>query len=202
MTHEHITSAEVKAPAEIRTERLLLRRPVAADAASIFENYASDESIGRYPAWQIHRSPLDTEAFLKLAQVEWERWPAGPYLICYGADRTVIGSTGLVFDSPHCASMGYVLGRQWWGKGLGTEATVAMINLAAQLSVDPLVAYCHPENIASHRVLEKAGFHRDAVVSGFCVFPNMGVDDKQSVIRFACSPPMCGRNRFEKNSAS
>ena len=186
----------MKAPAEIRTERLLLRRPVALDAASIFENYASDESIGRYLAWPIHLSLVDTEAFLKLAKVEWKRWPAGPYLLCYGANQTVIGSTGLLFDSPHCASMGYVLGRQWWGQGLATEATRAMIGLAAELSVDPLVAYCHPEHTASHRVLEKAGFHRDTVLSAFCVFPNMGVEDKQSVIRFACSPPASRRSRF------
>ncbi len=176
----------MNAPAEIRTERLLLRKPAAEDAAAMFANYAGDESVGRYLAWRIHQSIDDTHAFLKLSDVEWQRWPAGPYLLCYGPDQTVIGSTGLLFDSPHCASTGYVIGRAWWGQGFATEATRAMVDLARQHHVDRLLAYCHPEHVVSQRVLEKAGFVRDEILSEFCEFPNLEPGVRQRVVRYIC----------------
>ncbi len=154
----------------------------------MFANYASDKSVGRYLAWAIHQSIDDTRAFLQLADVEWRRWPAGPYLLCIGDDQTIIGSTGLLFDSPHCASTGYVIGRPWWGQGFATEATRAMADLAGEHHVDRLLAYCHPEHLASQRVLEKAGFVRDEVLSDFCEFPNLAAGVRQRVVRYVYQP--------------
>ena len=174
----------MKAPHTIRTERLLLRKPCPEDAAAIFAGYAGDESLGRYLAWPIHRSIEDTVAFLKLADVEWQRWPAGPYLICLGAQERIIGSTGLAFESPHCASTGYVIARQSSGNGYATEAVGAMVSLARDLDCARLVAYCHPDHAASRRVLEKAGFASDALLSDFCEFPNLAAEGRRSVVRY------------------
>ena len=178
----------MKAPHVIRTARLLLRKPRPEDAAAIFASYAGDESLGRYLAWPIHRSIEDTDAFLKLADVEWQRWPAGPYLICHGAEERIIGSTGLAFESPYCASTGYVVARQSSGKGYATEAVGAMIRLARDLNCARIVAYCHPDHAASGRVLEKAGFTRDALLSDFCEFPNLAVGQRQNVVRYVRIP--------------
>ena len=35
----------------VETERLVLRRPTAADAPAIFARYASDPEVTRYMAW-------------------------------------------------------------------------------------------------------------------------------------------------------
>ncbi len=174
----------MKAPHVIHTARLLLRRPLPGDAAAIFGSYAGDESVGRYLAWPIHRSIDDTDAFLKLADIEWQRWPAGPYLICHGDEETVIGSTGLVFDAPRSASTGYVIARDSWGRGFATESVLAMTRLAKKLGCDRLGAYCHPEHAASERVLEKAGFLRDALLADFCEFPNLAPGERQSAVRY------------------
>ena len=69
------------APAELETARLLLRRPRLADAASIYERYASDSEVTHFLGWPRHRTVADTEAFLRFSDEEWQRWPAGPYLI-------------------------------------------------------------------------------------------------------------------------
>lgn len=174
----------MKAPSEIQTERLLLRKPRPEDAAAIFANYAGDESLGRYLAWPIHGSIGDTDAFLKLAEVEWRRWPAGPYLVCLGPDERIIGSTGLSFESTHCASTGYVVAREFQNQGYATEAVRAMTQLARDLNCTSLLAWCHPDHAASQRVLEKAGFVRDGLVSDFCEFPNLAAGVRQSVVRY------------------
>lgn len=178
----------LKAPAEIHTERMLLRKPRAQDAAAVFENYASDESLGQFLAWPIHRSIEETAQFLEFAEAEWQREPAGPYLVCLGDERTVIGSTGLAFDSPGRASTGYVIGHRWAGHGFATEAARAMVILAKNLGVERLTAYCHPDHTVSQRVLMKVGFERDSVLPEFCEFPNLSVGKKQSVERYVLRP--------------
>lgn len=55
--------------------------------------------------------------------------------------------------------LGYWIGRQHWGRGLATEALRQFVHL---LPERPLYAYVALANIGSQRVLEKAGFVRDA----------------------------------------
>ena len=90
--------------AEITTDRLLLRKPTAADAKAIFDRYASDPMVCHYLAWPMHRTVDDTLAFLEFSDAEWARWPAGPYLIFSKGGDVLYGSTGLAFESPTLAS--------------------------------------------------------------------------------------------------
>lgn len=44
------------------------------------------------------------------------------------------------------------------GKGYATEAATAIVQFATgQIGVDYLVAVAHPENLASHRVMQRLG---------------------------------------------
>jgi RimJ/RimL family protein N-acetyltransferase len=51
--------------------------------------------------------------------------------------------------------VGYWLGREFWGKGLATEA---LAELLTELTERPLHAYVATTNLGSIRVLEKCGF--------------------------------------------
>lgn len=52
----------------------------------------------------------------------------------------------------------------YWGKGLGTEIIRAWIQVAfTDLRFDRLTAFAHPDNAASHRILEKCGFHLEKI---------------------------------------
>jgi len=144
------------------TARLRFRRPTAADAETIFARYASDPDVTRYLAWPRHQSVDDTRGFIAFSHSEWSTWPAGPLLIESKADGRLLGSTGLTFESPTSASTGYVLAKDAWGHGYATEALGAMVTLADRLGATRLFALCRPENAASLRVLEKAGFLRNA----------------------------------------
>ena len=76
-----LESKGVKASEIIETERLILRRPNQSDAQAVFHRYASDREVTRYLSWPTHRSVADTLAFLAMSDDEWQRWPAGPYLV-------------------------------------------------------------------------------------------------------------------------
>ena len=161
------------APERLITERLVLRRPVAADVAAIFERYASDPLVTQYLAWPRHTSLDDTRVFLSFSDGEWRRWGCGPYLVCTGHDEKLIGSSGLSFESSELASTGYVLARDAWGVGYASEVLRAMTDLARSLGVRWLYGLCHVDHTASARVMEKCGFSPEGVLRQHIAFPNI-----------------------------
>lgn len=174
----------MKGPSQVDTARLTLVPPRRSDAAEIFERYASDPEVTRFLGWPRHRSVADTEAFLNFSASEWDRWPAGPYLIRSRADGRLLGSTGLGFETPAQAVTGYVLARGEWGRGYATEALAAVIEVARSVGVLRLYALCHPEHHASVRVLEKCGFARDTTWTQQAEFPNLAPGRLQDVLRY------------------
>jgi ribosomal-protein-alanine N-acetyltransferase len=162
-----------KGPETIETERLLLRKPASTDALSIFERYARDSVVTRFMSWPTHRTVADTEAFLNWSDADWERWPAGSYLV-FLRERPalLLGGTGLTFLGPDLAVTGYVFAEDAWGKGYATEALTAMVELARQLKVRRLEAICHADHQASAHVLEKCGFRFEGILPDHTEFPN------------------------------
>ena len=174
-----------KGPARIETPRLVMRRPVAADAEAIFTRYSGDPDVTRYLGWPRHHAVSDTRDFLTFSDAEWTRWPAGPYLIESRTSGDLLGGTGLGFDTPDEASTGYVLARDAWGQGYATEALEAMVELARDLRVRRLYALCHPEHQASQHVLQKGGFVREAMLSRYAAFPNLKPGMLNDVVCYA-----------------
>src|SRR5262245_61559584 len=70
------------------------------------------------------------------------------------AHGVVVGSIGSWNDGPD-RLVGYWLGRAHWGQGYATEALLALLE---EDRVRPMTAYVAVQNVASRRVLEKAGF--------------------------------------------
>jgi RimJ/RimL family protein N-acetyltransferase len=91
---------------------------------------------------------------VRFSDSEWQRSSACPYLITSRTDERLLGSTGLVVETPHRAMTGYVLARDAWGQGFATEALLAMVELAERIGIARLYALCHPEHASSWRVLD------------------------------------------------
>ncbi len=181
----HADSAPVaQAPMRIETPRLVLSPPQADDAEAIFDRYASDPEATRFLGWPRHRTLDDTRAFLSFSAQEWERWPAGPYLIWSRDDGRLLGATGFGFDAPDHAVTGYVLAQDAWGKGFATEALTAIVDLAGGIGVRRLTAQCHLGHRASRHVLEKCGFVHDATWSQQIEFPNLAPGVPQDAVRY------------------
>jgi [ribosomal protein S5]-alanine N-acetyltransferase len=172
-------------PERIETERLVLRRPVIADAPAIFSRYAGDTEVTRYLGWPTHRSAEESESFVAMSDSEWTRWPAGPYLIEDRATGRLLGGTGLSFETRVRAMTGYVFAPDAWGCGYATEALGAIIVVARRLGVRRLYALCHPNHPASMHVLEKREFVREGVLHAYGRFPNLPSTDPGDVVCFA-----------------
>ena len=99
------------------------------------------------------------------------RWIAGhigahshAFLLIRKEDDAVLGSGGFG-GSARVAELGYGLGRAYWGRGYATEAVEALLEHAGLLRLRRLEAYSFLDNLASARVLEKAGFAHLGVVT-------------------------------------
>jgi RimJ/RimL family protein N-acetyltransferase len=69
-------------------------------------------------------------------------------------DGEVAGNL-LSWDMDGYRYVGYWIGREFWGRGVATEA---LTQLTGELTVRPLYALVVVTNIGSQRVLEKSGF--------------------------------------------
>jgi len=60
--------------------------------------------------------------------------------------------------------IGYRYRPEAWGRGIATEAAAVVLDHGLNvIGIDPIVAVAHPDNIASHRVLEKIGLQRQGM---------------------------------------
>jgi len=89
------------------------------------------------------------------------------YQVLRRSDGLAVGGIGFFGapDSDGVAEIGYGLVEAARGSGLATEALRAASVVAFAHGARAIIADTHPENRASQRVLEKAGFtetHRDA----------------------------------------
>ncbi len=166
-------SASLFAPATLHTDRLVLRRPSASDAAAVFGRYAGDPEVTRFLGWRTHQSVAESQQFLARCDAEWRQTGVGPYLIQSREDGEILGSASLRLMSSQQAAAGYILARDAWGRGYATEALHALRGLALRLGVIRLTAMCHPEHQASLRVMQKCGFTRDGLLRGHTQFPNL-----------------------------
>ena len=108
------------------------------------------------------RSENETWEGLWNALEHWERNGFGPWIF---GDRetgeTVGGATLRRVEIDGCeeVEVGYRVAAAWWGRGIATEMASALVAVARdRLGLQEVVAFTLPDNVASRRVMEKAGF--------------------------------------------
>ena len=151
---------------EIETERLVLRTMRLDDAEAMFA-YASDPRVAEHVDWYPHGSVEESRRFLVAAIERYARGaPVGWAITLRGEDK-LVGSAGF-FDwaIAHArAEIGYSLAYWLWNRGYMTEAVRALVRFGFErMGLNRIEARCKVVNLASARVLEKAGFRLEGVL--------------------------------------
>lgn len=156
--------------AVVRTTRLVLRPPETADAPEIFGRYAQDPEVTRYLPWRPHQSMAETEAYLIQVIDAGREGSHVHWVITRAADGALMGMISLHMLGG-AAEVGFVLARAQWGQGYMTEALLAVLGAAfSGPAIQRVWGLCDVENVASTRVMEKAGMQREGVRPGFVHF--------------------------------
>ena len=150
----------------IETERLLLRKITFNDADDIYE-YTSDQLVSQYVTWDHHETIMDTKGFIHFVNQQYTLKKLAPWGIEYKDNGKLIGTIDFVSWQPKhfTAEIGYAITRAYWGKGMTTEATKALIDFGfTKMNVVRIQARCMIENIGSQRVMEKCGMSFEGII--------------------------------------
>ena len=136
----------------IRTQRLILRPLIQADAARVAE-LAGDWDVARMTA----RVPYP---YTLIDADHWIRSIGdGEYVRGIEFDGQLVGACGYVVDSSGAAEIGYWIGKPYWGRGIATEAGRAIVAYCLRAEGFKRLVCCHfTDNPASGRVIRKLGF--------------------------------------------
>jgi [ribosomal protein S5]-alanine N-acetyltransferase len=150
---------------ELRTERLTLREFKLSDEVAV-HRYGSDEEVTRYTTWGPNSS-AESAAYLSEVVRKAAQEPRTSFTLAVATlDDELIGVANLtITDAGSTGELGYVLARDWWGRGYATEVARRLIAFGFnELGLRRITATCHPDNFASARVLEKAGLHFEGTI--------------------------------------
>lgn len=144
----------------IKTERLILRPWEYTDLQD-FNEYASVDGVGQMAGWLPPKNLEESKNILKMFIDEKKT-----FAIEYNGK--VIGSVGIEeydenqlpeFNNQYGRELGYVLSKDYWGKGLMPEAVKAVIDyLFNEIKLDFIICCHFINNVQSKRVQEKCGF--------------------------------------------
>lgn len=147
---------------ESATERLLGRRPSPADLDGYRELFL-DPAVGGWlrPAPLLPYMEADVERMLREDERHWEDHGFGPWALVERESGSVVGRGGLWWtelDGRLEVELPWAIRSSQWGRGLATDAARAAARWAAELGFHEVIALILPQNLASRRVAEKAGF--------------------------------------------
>ncbi len=150
-------------PPSLVTERLELR-PLKKEDGGDFLSIFSNPEVTRY-------YEVDTMTNLLEASRLLDHFMAiGRLGISLKRDSGIIGSCGLFAINAEyfSASLGYDLAREYWGKGIMTEALRALLGYGfSSLGLNRINALTYPDNAASIRVLAGLGFKMEGTMREF-----------------------------------
>lgn len=145
----------------IQTGHLELRPFEEKDLDDLHE-YCKVEGVGESAGWKHHQSKDETAALLK-SFIDGHR----TFAITDKSNGKVIGSIGLEESSSFYSDkgigenvndIGYVLSKDYWGKGYAEEAVRAVMGYAfCLLHLDAVTCGHFAGNEASRRIIEKCG---------------------------------------------
>ncbi len=146
------------------TERLIVRRWRASDLADLLAVYGDAKAM----RWVGDGEPI-TEAecvkWVEVTRANYDKRGYGMFAVEAKSTPGVIGFCGIVHpggqDEPEIK---YAFLRSQWGRGIATEAVVGLMAYGRNAHrLRHIIATTAPENIASHRVLLKAGMVHGAL---------------------------------------
>ena len=151
----------------IETLRLSLRRFNEYDAEDMYLNWASDPEVVKFLPWGPHQEISVTQRRIREWMARYEHINYYNWAICSKNTNTVIGSISVEIedDSKQSCEIGYCLGRNYWSRGIMSEALrVVMHYLFYEVGYTRIMARHDVLNIASGRVMQKCGMKFDKII--------------------------------------
>ena len=143
----------------LETSRLILRRACAEDAEPMFHNWANDPEVTKYLTWPPHKSVDVTKSVVESWVESYQKEDYYHWMIVLKETGEPVGSllASCVGRVPS-AHIGYCIGKNWWHRGIMTEALNAVIGyLFDEVGFSRIESMHDPNNPHSGAVMRKCG---------------------------------------------
>jgi RimJ/RimL family protein N-acetyltransferase len=154
--------------------RVALRPVTKADLPALFE-IQRDAGAQRMAAFIDPKASNDLEAYLR----KWDRLLGDETIVTRVVivDGELVGSVGC-FEMEGEKEVTYWIRRDWWGRGIATQALAGLLRVVCER---PLVGVVAADNAGSARVLERNGFVRVGEAASFAAA--RGVEVREVIYR-------------------
>ena len=144
-------------------EDVCLRPFKFTDAKDMLKNYCADEDVTKYLPWSVHKNINDTENYLMSFLYKYNTKNFYEWAIVDKKSNKVIGAISITPKSNQSAELGYVLSKNYWGRGILPRSAKIVIDYIFKLGYEKVFAKCQVENLKSERVMQKLGMQFEGV---------------------------------------
>lgn len=143
------------------TRRLRLDPPRLSDVPALFAFMGDPKAMTHtHPRTSLR----DCRRYVAVHERQRRRTGLAPWTIRERDGGRIVGWGGLyhdIFDPGWGVEVVYFFHPDAWGRGYATELTEAALAFGRERGLDAIVAFAHPDNRGSRRVLEKSGFSEE-----------------------------------------
>lgn len=137
---------------QLQTLRTFIRPFRPTDTADLYKVLSNAEVMQFVePAFSFEK----TEAFIRDHGL---CYPPRIYALEDRASSTVVGHVIFHPYDEESYELGWILHKAYWGKGLASEITEALIQYAKQQKIQQLILECDKEQTATKHIADKFGF--------------------------------------------
>ena len=165
----------------METKRLVLRPYVIEDADAMFRNWANDPQVTKYLSWEPHKDVEETKQILEGWIKSYESKDFYNWAIARKEDEgNVIGSISVpqLNQKAGRVTVGYCLGRNWWGHKIMKEAFAELIRFFFEVEGANRVEALHDtRNVNSGKVMAACGLKKEGTLRRYG-WNNQGICDE------------------------
>lgn len=146
----------------ITSERLIIRVIEVKEAKDVWEIWSNSENE-KYMS-----DPVESlEEVISICESRENNQENGYLTVATLKDTgKVIGTCNFGLTNKEDEwGFGYSIKQEYWGKGYATEIVKSIIKFGQNLGIKDFISDCAIENVASGKVLEKCGMHKDHISS-------------------------------------
>lgn len=152
---EKLDFREIVMNKKIETERLILRKFTGNDIEALYKIF-SDEDVNKFLPWFPLTTTEDARTFYKEQfESKYNQQRSYNYAICLKEDNYPIGYVNVGTNDSY--DFGYGLCKEFWHRGIVTEASRAVIKQATENGIPYITATHDVNNPRSGEVMKRLG---------------------------------------------
>lgn len=161
----------------IETARLYIRQTFISDLDDFISLYGDEKVMEKYADGNT-RTPERIKIMIDINIKRWEE--KNPYSSMSIFDKETKEFMGNIFistfeRSDNAGIFGFLFHQKFWNKGFAKEAAFALTNVFIPYitsvsnieTINEIIAYARPDNLASNKILQFCGFELNEVVEKF-----------------------------------